>query len=135
MSRRALLVALVVVAIGLFVSSLVPQANAQRDLGETARIVIGELEESDDVIEDEEALDEIDYAVVEVRNNIDRTINVDFSGPQHYELKVGDRTRGKISIEEGTYTVRISASALKDGRATIEVEDGTVYQFEVDSAK
>jgi len=135
MNGRTLLVGLVVVAIGLFASSLVPTASAQRDLGVEARIVIGELEESDDVIEDEEALDEIDYAVIEVRNNIDRTINVDFSGPQHFELKVGDKRRAKISVEEGVYTVRVSATSLKDGKSRIEVDDGTVYFIEVDSQK
>jgi hypothetical protein len=125
---------LVAIAVVLVVG-LVPTASAQRDLGDQARIVIGELEESDDVIEDEEALDEIDYAVVEVRNNIDRTIMVDFSGPQHFELEVADNNRAKITIEEGEYTVRVSASSLKDGRARFEVDDGTVYFFEVDSEK
>ena len=132
MARRMICTA----ALGVLVACLflIPCNEAQgqrRDLGEDARLVIGMLVDTGVIIEDEG----VDYARVEVHNDVDRSVNLDFSGTSHYVLQVGDDRRGTIALDPGTYKVRASATALEGASAEISVVNRHIYELRVSSEK
>jgi hypothetical protein len=51
-------------------------------------------------------------AVVLVRNELDRSITVDFDGPSHYTVSIGDKKEQEITIQPGDYKLMASAPGL-----------------------
>ena len=135
MNNRALRIVLVLVAIGLLATLCVPQAVAQesRDLGEKAKLIIESFKDTGEELEED--IVEHDWALIEVRNKVDRSIKVEFSGKRHYEIKIGNETEENVKIHAGKYVVRVSAGALKTAKKKIKVKDGHVYKLRITSSK
>jgi len=136
MNTRALRVVLALGAVGILATLCLPQAAAQeeRELGEDAKLVIEEFTDTGDELKDEDAV-EHDWALIEVRNKVDRSIKVEFSGKRHYEVQVGNETEENVKLHAGKYVVRVSAGALKTAKQKIAVEDGHIYKLRVTSSK
>ncbi len=69
-------------------------------------------------------------ALVEIRNDLDRNLTVDFDGPSHYTVSIGDRKDRSVRIDAGSYKLMASAPGLsfvpKDYRYTYR--DRYVYR-------
>jgi hypothetical protein len=51
-------------------------------------------------------------AVIKIRNSLDRSLTLDFDGPSHYTISIGDRKTKTIRIQEGSYQIMASAPGL-----------------------
>lgn len=51
-------------------------------------------------------------AIIKIRNSLDRTLTLDFDGPSHYMISIGDRTTRILRVHEGSYQIRASAPGL-----------------------
>ena len=136
---RALTRGSLVLALVLFGPSLRPggpQAVAQesRDLGGDAKLIIEEFKDTGRELDDNDPVED-DWALIEVRNKVDRSIKVEFSGKRHYEIKVGNETEENVKIHAGKYVVRVSAGALKTAKKKIRVRDGHIYKLRITSSK
>jgi len=52
-------------------------------------------------------------AVMDIRNELDRNITLDFDGPSHYVVSIGDKKTYRIRLQPGTYTIMASSPGLK----------------------
>jgi len=70
-------------------------------------------------------------AVLDIHNNLDRNITLDFDGPTHHEISIGDKRAGTLKLEAGSYGVLINAPGLKYTPAnfTYTVQGHCVYEM------
>jgi hypothetical protein len=69
-------------------------------------------------------------AIMDIRNELDRNITLDFDGPSHYVVSIGDKKTYRLELQPGTYKVMASAPGLKfvPREYGIAVEDFCMYQ-------
>jgi hypothetical protein len=60
-----------------------------------------------------EDMNEDSDPLVKIKNSLDRNISIDFDGPSHYEVSVGDNKEFKRTFPPGKYKLMISAPGLK----------------------
>jgi hypothetical protein len=60
-----------------------------------------------------EDMNEDSDPLVKIKNSLDRNISIDFDGPSHYEVSVGDNKEFKRTFPAGKYKLMISAPGLK----------------------
>ncbi len=92
-----------------------------------AQLVLGSLVKTDDEIKG----DDVDFAYLDVKNTLNRTISIDFIGNGHVELSVGDTKSGRAELAAGSYTVSVSAPGLKPAKGNISVRKKKIYTIEV----
>lgn len=74
------------------------------------------------------------HALIDVRNDMDRSVRVDFEGPSISEVSVGPHSTSTIRLDPGSYRVRGSGPALpsiEPPGIPIAVERGKHYRLEV----
>lgn len=52
-------------------------------------------------------------AILKIRNELDRNITLDFDGPSHYVVSIGDKKTHTLKMQPGTYKIMASAPGLK----------------------
>ncbi len=69
-------------------------------------------------------------AMIKIRNELDRNITLDFDGPSHYVVSIGDRKTHLLKLQPGTYKIMASAPGLKyvPGKYGVTVEGYTLYE-------
>ncbi len=136
MSTRYLKLVLVLALMGLGLVAYAPRIDAQedRDLGEAAKLVFEEFKDTGEELKQDDPV-EHDWALIEIRNKVDRAITVTFSGKRQYEFKVGPESEEAVKVHAGKYTVRASASALKDAKDKFKVEDAHIYKLRIAAQK
>lgn len=69
-------------------------------------------------------------ALVKIRNELDRNITLDFDGPSHYVISIGDNKTHTLKMEPGTYKIMASAPGLKyvPRDYGVTVEGYTLYE-------
>ena len=69
-------------------------------------------------------------AIMNIRNELDRNITLDFDGPSHYVVSIGDKKTYKLKLQPGTYKVMASSPGLKfvPREYGITVDDYCMYQ-------
>ncbi len=80
----------------------------------------------------ETGLDNPDKAVVEIKNELDRSIMVDFSSTRsHYTPSIGDFSSVRIEVDPGSYELRPSAPSLGSvpDQITYSFTGGTHYKM------
>ena len=72
-------------------------------------------------------------ALIIVKNRLDRSVSLDFDGPSHYELNVGDQREGRLRVVPGLYRIRGAAAALASIPPGLEgyLEAGNRYDINV----
>ena len=72
-----------------------------------------------------------DAAMLDIHNDLDRNITLDFDGPTHHEISIGDKRTGTLKLEPGSYGVLVNAPGLKYTPAnfTYTVEGHCVYEM------
>ncbi len=80
----------------------------------------------------EVGLDDTSKAVVEIKNELDRSITVEFGSTlSHYSPLVGDFSSIKIEVDKGTYDLRPSGPSLGSipAQVTYSFEGGSLYKM------
>lgn len=69
-------------------------------------------------------------AVIKIRNELDRNITLDYDGPSHYVVSIGDKKTHRLAVQPGTYRIMASAPGLKyvPREYGITVEGYTLYE-------
>jgi hypothetical protein len=69
-------------------------------------------------------------AMIKIRNELDRNITLDFDGPSHYVVSIGDKKTHTLTLQPGTYNVMASSPGLKyvPRDYGITVEAYTLYE-------
>jgi hypothetical protein len=69
-------------------------------------------------------------ALIKIRNELDRNITLDFDGPSHYVVSIGDKKTHTLKLEPGTYKIMASAPGLKyvPREYGVTVEGFTLYE-------
>lgn len=69
-------------------------------------------------------------AVIKIRNELDRNITLDYDGPSHYVVSIGDKKTHRLVVQPGTYKIMASAPGLKyvPREYGITVEGYTLYE-------
>src|SRR4030042_5459559 len=44
-------------------------------------------------------------ALIQIRNELDRNITLDFDGPSHYVVSIGDKKTHELKLQPGTYSI------------------------------
>lgn len=70
-------------------------------------------------------------AVIDVKNEVDRAVTIDYEGARHYDMTVGDHRDASIQIESGTYRLRVAAPSFGTAEITISVVAGKAYDLRV----
>lgn len=52
-------------------------------------------------------------AVIRIRNDLDRNLTLDFDGPSHYTVSIGDKSETKLEIQEGFYKIMASSPGIR----------------------
>lgn len=76
-----------------------------------------------------------DRAHVEIRNDLDRAVTLDFDGGRHYDLTVGDHRDASIDVEAGNYRIRASAPSFGSTQISGAMSQGTNYELRVVSRR
>jgi len=75
------------------------------------------------------------YAVVEMRNGMNRSVALDFDGPAHYETSLGDKRTSSLQVEGGSYDIRAKAASLKTQDTSYYFENGYRYHMKITTAR
>ena len=69
-------------------------------------------------------------ALIKIRNELDRNITLDFDGPSHYVVSIGDKKTHTLKLDPGTYKIMASAPGLKyvPREYGVTVEGYTLYE-------
>jgi hypothetical protein len=72
-----------------------------------------------------------DEATLNIRNNLDRNITLDFDGPDHHEISIGDKRTATLRLEHGSYGILLNAPGLKyaPGNFSYSLEGHCVYEM------
>ncbi len=85
---------------------------------------VGELDDED-----------VPYAVIEMRNGMNRSVSLDFDGPSHYETTLGDKRSSSLQVDGGSYDIRAKAPSLKTRDMSYFFESGHRYHMEITTAR
>jgi hypothetical protein len=96
-----------------------PQRRVHRD----SQLEIGPLTQTTEKL--------ADGAVLEVRNTLDRSVDIDFDGRSHHDLTVKDKRSENLKLPPGTYEVKVTASGFKPVTGQITVPGGWISRIEI----
>jgi hypothetical protein len=70
-------------------------------------------------------------ATLKIRNDLDRSLTLDFDGPSHYSISINDHSDTTLEIQEGSYKIMASAPGLAYIPSDIRpfFSDRCVYQW------
>lgn len=71
------------------------------------------------------------WGYLDVRNNLDRSVSIDFDGASHYDLTVGDRRTERVKLPAGSYSMAVSAPGLKPAKGRVSLENERVHAVEI----
>ncbi len=83
------------------------------------------IQELDDDLDDESK------AIVEIVNQLDRSLSIEFVGSRSYSASVSDHSAGRVVIDPGSYKLRPSAPSLGfiPGQAGGHFDGGVLYRL------
>lgn len=51
-------------------------------------------------------------AVIKIRSDLDRNLTLDFDGPSHYTVSIGDKSERTLDVQEGFYKIMASSPGI-----------------------
>jgi hypothetical protein len=72
-------------------------------------------------------------SVLDVRNNLDRNLQLDMDGPSHNQVSVGNQNDYRTKVAPGSYRIRASAPAIAHvpGDFSYAFEANALYRIDV----